>query len=51
MLLDQTLELADKLGVMRSIQVGLDPLFERHEANLFEMRDMGLSERLEDEVG
>ncbi len=51
MLLDQTLELADKLGVMRSIQVGLDPLFERHEPNLFEMRDMGLSERLEDEVG
>jgi len=51
MLLDQTLELADELGVMRSIEIGLDPLFERHEAKLFEMRDMGLSEGLEDEVG
>ena len=51
MLLDQALELANELGVVRRVEVGLDPLFQRREAKLLEMSDMGLRERLEREVG
>ena len=48
---DERLELGDELGVAPEREVGLDPLLERDGAELLEPRDLGLGERLVEEVG
>ena len=49
--LDERLELGDELGVAREREVGVDPLLERDRAQLLEPCDLGLCERLVEEVG
>ena len=48
---DQRLELADELSAAAELEVGVDPLLERLQAQLLEPADLGLGERLEGEVG
>ena len=48
---DERLELRDELGVAAERKIGLDPLLERDRAELLEPRDLGLGERLVEEVG
>ena len=48
---DQRLELGDELGVAPEREIRLDPLLERDGAQLLEPRDLGLGERLVEEVG
>ncbi len=49
--LDERLELGDELGVAREREVGVDPLFEGDRPQLLEPGDLGLRERLVEEVG
>ena len=51
MLRDQPLELADELSAAAELEVGVDPLLERLQAQLLEPADLGLDEGLEGEVG
>ncbi len=48
---DERLELGDELRVAPEREVGLDPLLERDGAQLLEPGDLGLRERLVEEVG
>lgn len=50
MLCDDSLELGDHLGVATGFDVGLDPLLDRDDPELFEPADLSLGERLEHEV-
>jgi hypothetical protein len=47
----ECLELADELGVLARREIRVDPLLERAEAQLLELRRMRLRERLVGEVG
>jgi hypothetical protein len=47
---DQRLELAYQLSVAAAFEVGVDPLFEDREPELFQTSDLTLRERLEGEV-
>ena len=49
--LDERLELGHELGVSAEREVRLDALLDRNRAELLEPRDLGLRERLVDEVG
>ena len=51
MLGDQRTELADELGVAAERKVGLDPFFEREQAQLLQARDLGDEGALVGEVG
>src|SRR4051812_19562301 len=48
---DERLDLADQLTVQPGAEVGLDPVLRRREAQLLETGDLGLRERLVQEVG
>ncbi len=48
--LDECLELSDELGVPAESEIGLDPLLERDRAQLLQPGDLGLGERLVEEV-
>ncbi len=48
---NERLDLSDELGVASESEVGLEPAFERLQAELFEARNLGLRERLVGEVG
>jgi hypothetical protein len=48
---DESLELADKLGVATKSEIGLDPRLDGNDPQVLETRNLGLSERLEREVG
>ena len=48
--IDERLELRDELRVTAECEVGVDPLLERDGAELLEPRDLGLRERLVEEV-
>ena len=50
MLADERLELADEVPVPSALELGLDPLLERGEAQLLEPRDLGWRERLECQI-
>src|SRR5215217_307791 len=50
MLRDENFQLADELRVPARVQVRVDPFLERREAELLELRDVGLSKRLEGEI-
>ena len=47
---DECLELGDELRVTSEREIRLDPLLERDGAQLLEPRDLGLGERLVEEV-
>ena len=47
----QELQLADDLGMVPERQIGVHPMLERAEPQLFETRDLGLGEGLVGEVG
>ena len=47
---DERLELGDELGMTSEREISLDPLLERDGAQLLEPRDLGLGERLVEEV-
>ena len=47
----ERLELADELGVLARCEIGVDPLLQRAEAQLLELRRVRLRERLVGEVG
>ena len=51
MLGDQGLELTDQSGMAPELQVGLDPVLECDQTQLFQPRDLVLGERLVGEVG
>ena len=51
MLLDETLELAHKLGMARRVEVRLYPFLERREPKLLEVGDVRLRKSLKGEVG
>src|SRR5438874_2005648 len=51
MLRDQRLEFPDELSALSESEIGLNPLLERVEPELFETSDLGLRERLECKVG
>ena len=50
MLGDEALELADEVGVASEREVGLDPFFERAQAQLLQACDLWLGERLVGEL-
>src|SRR5438093_3662346 len=51
MLLCERLQLSHELGVTPGVELCFDPVLGDHEAELLQPRDLGLSERLEAEVG
>src|SRR3954470_24899452 len=50
MLFHQAFELADELEMARSVQIGLHPLLQRRQPELFELRYVRLGERLERKI-
>ena len=51
MVRDERLELGHELEMTRKGEIGLDPLFDRRQAQLLEPRDLALGERLVRDVG
>src|SRR5215213_5216491 len=50
-LFDEQIELADELAVRASLELGLDPLFDRCQAQVLEPADLGLRKGVEREFG